>query len=102
MFVVANNYIYHRGPKDKDFTLYSIPLSGEAKILEIKGYGSYIWLATSRGAVVYNRRKRRMFTFGRNEGLPSDVVYAVEPGADWVWFLTRDGVVRFNWRAYFE
>lgn len=102
MFVVANNYIYHRGPKDKDFTLYSIPLSGEAKILEIKGYGSYIWLATSRGAVVYNRRKRRMFTFGRNEGLPSDVVYAVEPGADWVWFLTRDGVVRFNWRTYFE
>lgn len=102
MFVVANNYIYHRGPKDKDFTLYSIPLSGEAKILEIKGYGSYIWLATSRGAVVYNRRKRRMFTFGRNEGLPSDVVYAVEPGADWVWFLTRDGVVRFNWKAYFE
>ena len=102
MFVVANNYIYHRGPKDKDFTLYSIPLSGEAKILEIKGYGSYIWLATSRGTVVYNRRNHNMFTFGRNEGLPSDVVYAVEPGADWVWFLTRDGVVRFNWRAYFE
>lgn len=102
MFVVANNYIYRRGPKDKDFTLYSIPLSGEAKILEIKGYGSYIWLATSRGAVVYDRQKRRLFTFDRNEGLPSDVVYAVEPRADWVWFLTRDGVVRFNWRAYFE
>ena len=102
MFIVANNYVYHRGPNDRDFTLYPIQLSSEAKILEIKGYRSYIWLATSRGAVLYDRRTRSRFTFGRNEGLPSDVVYAVEPGADWVWFLTSDGVVRFNWRAYFD
>ncbi len=99
---MANNYVYHRGPNDRDFTLYTIQLSGAAKILEIKGYRSYIWLATSRGAVLYDRRTRSRFTFGRNEGLPSDVVYAVEPGADWVWFLTSDGVVRFNWRAYFD
>ena len=102
MFVVANNYIYHRGPDDRDFTLYPVQISSGAKILEIKGYKSYIWLATSRGAVLYDRRTRSLFTFGRNEGLPSDVVYAVEPGADWVWFLTSDGVVRFNWRTYFD
>jgi len=100
--VVANDYIYHRGPEDSDFALSTIPLSHDARILEIKGYGSYIWLATSRGAVLYDRREGRLFTLGRKEGLPSEVVYAVEPGAEWVWFLTRGGVVRFNWKAYFE
>ncbi|MFB0517566.1 MAG: hypothetical protein ACETWG_13320 [Candidatus Neomarinimicrobiota bacterium] len=102
MFVVANNYVYQRGSKEKDFTLTSISLSGEAKILEIKGYGLYIWLATSQGALLYDRREQRLFTFGGKEGLPSEVVYAIEPSADWVWFLTKDGVVRFNWKTYFE
>ncbi len=102
LFVLANNLVYHREPGDREFTLAPIPLSGEARILEIEGYGSYIWLATSRGALVYDRSDGRLIRFGIQEGLPSEVVYAVEPAADWVWFLTKAGVVRFNWRAYFD
>ena len=102
LFLVAGNLVYSRGPGETDFSLYALPLSGEARILEIKGYGSYIWLATSRGAMVYDRKRMQMLTFGVREGLPSDMVYAVEPTAKWVWFLTKGGVVRFNWGEYFE
>lgn len=102
MYVVANNLVFHHGPDDRDFELMPIPHIGEAKILEISGYGSYIWLATSQGAVIQDRKGTRQFIFNRQEGLPSDVVYAVVPTARWVWFLTKEGVVRFNWSAYFD
>ncbi len=102
MYMVANNMVFHRGPDDEDFVLMPIPFPGVAKILEINGYGSYIWLATSQGAVMQDRRAARQFVFNSKEGLPSDVVYAVVPTDQWVWFLTKEGVVRFNWRAYFD
>ncbi len=102
LFVVANNYIYYREPGENNFTLYSIPLTSDVRILEIKGYRSYIWLATSQGAYLYDRVARQIFVFNQDDGLPSDIVYSVEPESEWVWFLTNEGVVRFNWRAYFE
>jgi ligand-binding sensor domain-containing protein len=102
IFAVAHNRIHVRGLKAREFALFPVQAGSEAKVLEIKGYGSYIWLATSNGAVMIDRRDHRLFTFDRHDGLPSDVVYSVEPGPDWVWMLTRDGVVRFNWSAHFD
>lgn len=102
MFAVAHNRIHVRGKNEQNFTLFPAQARPEAKILEIKGSGSYIWLATSTGAVMIDRRDHRRYTFDRQDGLPSEVVFSVEPGSEWVWILTMNGVVRFNWSAHFD
>lgn len=102
LYLVANNLVHVRDRAGGDFTLHPIPLTGEARILEITAYGSYIWLATSSGAMLYSLNDKQLIKFGLRDGLPSEVVYAIEPAADWVWFLTQEGVVRFNWGAYFD
>ena len=101
-FAVTNNLVFRQETGHGAFELWPTPAPPDARILAIEGYGPYIWLATSKGAIVYDRRDKRQFTFDRRDGLPSQVVYQVEPTADWVWFLTKEGVVRFYWQAYLE
>ncbi len=102
LFVVANNLVFQRSAEGRLFEPLALKAPDGGKILDIEGYGPYIWLATSTGAVVFDRRDQRRFTFTRKDGLPSEIIYALIPTSQWVWFLTREGVVRFNWGAYFE
>ncbi|MCH7939129.1 MAG: hypothetical protein IID13_05235 [Candidatus Marinimicrobia bacterium] len=102
LFVVANNLVFQRSAHGRLFEPIALKAPNGGKILDIEGYGPYIWLATSAGAVVFDRRDQRRFTFTRKDGLPSEIIYALIPTSQWVWFLTSAGVVRFNWGAYFE
>jgi len=102
LFIVANNLVFQRNRADQGFAPLPVPLGGGVKILEIRGFNDYIWLATSQGAIIYDLDESRHYVFDKQEGLPSDVVYATVPTESWVWFLTKEGVVRFNWRPYFE
>jgi len=102
LFVVAANLIYRRSDDQNDFELYNLTAPDGGKILELNGYGPYIWLATSKGAVVFDRRDQRRFIFNRKDGLPSDVIYSLVPTARWIWLLTKEGPVRFEWGNYFE
>ncbi len=102
LFVVANNLVFQRSADGHLFEPFALKAPDGGKILDIEGYGPYIWLATSAGAVVFDRRDQRRFTFTRKDGLPSEIIYSLIPTPQWVWFLTREGVVRFNWGTYFE
>lgn len=102
IFIIAHNRIYHGASSSPKFNLYPIQPTGGPKIMEIRGDGAYIWAATASGAFVYDRREYQKYRFGRRDGLPSEVIYSIEFSKDYVWFLTKDGLVRLKWRAYFE
>jgi hypothetical protein len=102
IFAIAHNRVYHQKSSSPKFDLYPIQPTGGPKILEIRGHGAYIWLATASGAFVFDRREHQKYMIGRRDGLPSEVIYSIEFSDDWVWFITREGVVRMKWEVYFD
>jgi ligand-binding sensor domain-containing protein len=102
IFAIAHNRVYHQKSPSPKFDLYPIQPTGGPKILEITGHGAYIWLATASGAFVFDRREHQKYMIGRRDGLPSEVIYSIKFSDDWVWFITREGVVRMKWEVYFD
>ncbi|MCH8327750.1 MAG: hypothetical protein IID15_04400, partial [Candidatus Marinimicrobia bacterium] len=101
-YAALNRQLYKRTGNSGLFELMSLPTQIEGKILDIGSYGPYIWLATTAGVVVYDELGGRHATIRPRNGLPSGWVFESLPEEKWVWFITRGGVARFNWRTYFE
>ncbi|MCH7573516.1 MAG: hypothetical protein IIA59_00150 [Candidatus Marinimicrobia bacterium] len=101
-YASQDRLLFRRAGNSGLFELLSLPVQIEGKILDIGSYGQYIWLATTSGVVVYDEQGDRHTTFRRRNGLPDGWVFESLPEEDWVWFITRGGVARFNWRPYFE
>ncbi len=107
LYAAGGRQIFVERRPGAGFELLLLGLPIEGRILGMGGFKSYIWLATTEGALAYDERTGKTILLksglgSRAGGLPDNFVYEVLPAADRVWFVTRGGVARFDWRFYFE
>ena len=107
VYAAAGRQIFVERRPGAGYELLSLGVPIEGRILGMGGFESYIWLATTEGALAYDERTRKAILLrsglgSRAGGLPDNFVYEVLPDADRVWLVTRRGVARFDWRFYFE
>jgi signal transduction histidine kinase/CheY-like chemotaxis protein/ligand-binding sensor domain-containing protein len=56
-----------------------------------------IWIATFSGLNVFNTKTRKFKVFRKNDGLPSDLIYAIEEdNKGKIWISTNTGISRYN------
>ena len=62
--------------------------------------GNYIWAHNKKKAVIYNLIDNNRFEYDSYDGIVGDVINNLECDEDWVWFITNNGLVFYNWSNY--
>ena len=62
--------------------------------------GNYIWAHNKKKAVIYNLIDDNRFEYDSYDGIVGDVINNLECDEDWVWFITNNGIVFYNWSNY--
>lgn len=102
IYAADGHALFRQDRPGEEFELVSFPVPISGRIVGMRGYKRYIWLATTDGVAVYDEKGEHHAQFNHRNGLPDNMVYDVLPTKDWVWFVTRSGVARFDWKTYFD
>lgn len=84
--------------KDKgEFKGYPSVLFGNRIVNDVFADSAIVWLATDGGLYKFDRELERWVNFRREDGLPSDTIYVIQPDGDYLWLGTANGLTRFYW-----
>jgi len=62
----------------------------------------YLWAASLNGVYLVDLDDFGITHISKEDGLPSDKVYALTSGGGYIWFGTPSGLSLFDWQRYFE
>jgi len=62
----------------------------------------YLWAASLDGVYLVDLDDFGITHISKEDGLPSDKVYALTSGGGYIWFGTPSGLSLFDWQRYFE
>ncbi|MCP9770275.1 hypothetical protein EGI22_20410 [Lacihabitans sp. LS3-19] len=94
---VYNDGLYELNTQD-DFKTYSTKKIFDSCIpIVMKTIGNFAWIGTSKGLVRLDIEKGSLKWYKREEGLPSEFIYAIEVDEkNKLWLSTNKGIVKFD------
>ena len=62
--------------------------------------GNYIWLNLIDKVKLVNVDSNESWIYNHNDGFIDTQIFDLGNDGDWVYFLTNQGVIFYNWRGY--
>ncbi len=63
---------------------------------------SYIWISFLNRIKLFHIDTGETWEYTKLDGVPGNLIYALECDSEWVWFLTNNGIAFYNWGKYHE